>query len=119
MAPAGVIAVPRYRRIKNAFLLMWFRRGPRQPIPKFVQGRRRYDFFLAAIRSSSHGRNLWSRAMRMTDFLMSALAFSMVMNVLCLGVALAAVIALRNDIRREYADKLRMMPAWARNIAKS
>lgn len=57
--------------------------------------------------------------MRMTDFLMSALTVSMVMNILCLGVALAAVVALRNDVRREYADRLRMLPALARQIAKS
>jgi hypothetical protein len=47
-------------------------------------------------------------------FLMSALAFSMVMNVLCLGIVLASVLALRNDIRREAADRLKGMPAWAR-----
>lgn len=56
--------------------------------------------------------------MRTTDFLMSALAFSMVMNALCLGVALAAVLALRNDVRREYADKLKLLPPWARQLVK-
>ena len=55
--------------------------------------------------------------MRTIDFLMSALAFSMVMNVLCLGIVLAAVLALRNDIRREAAEKL-LLPGWARNLAK-
>jgi len=57
--------------------------------------------------------------MRMTDFLMSALAFSMVMNALCLGLALAAILALRNDVRRETADKLRLLPAWARQVMKA
>jgi hypothetical protein len=56
--------------------------------------------------------------MRTTDFLMSALTFSMVMNVLCLGIAFAAVIALRNDIRREYAEKMKLLPAWARQAAR-
>ena len=56
--------------------------------------------------------------MRTTDYLMSALAFSMVMNVLCLGIVLAAVLALRDDIRRESAEKLKLLPAWARNFAK-
>jgi hypothetical protein len=55
--------------------------------------------------------------MKAIDFLMSALAFSMAMNVLCLGVALAAVQALRSDVRREYADRLKLLPAWARKIA--
>jgi hypothetical protein len=57
--------------------------------------------------------------MRTTDFLMSALTISMVMNVLCLGIALAAVIALRNDIRREYAEKMKLLPAWARHLAQN
>ncbi len=57
--------------------------------------------------------------MRMTDFLMSALTVSMVMNILCLGIAFAAVVALRNDIRREYAEKMKLMPAWARQLAKN
>jgi hypothetical protein len=57
--------------------------------------------------------------MRTTDFLMSALAFSMVMNVLCLGIALAAVLALRNDIRREAAEKLKALPGWARQMMKA
>ena len=57
--------------------------------------------------------------MRTTDFLMSALAFSMVMNALCLGIALAAVMALRNDVRRETADKLKVLPAWARQVMKA
>jgi hypothetical protein len=57
--------------------------------------------------------------MRTTDFLMSALAFSMVMNVLCLGVALAAVLALRNDVRREAAERLKLLPAWARQVMKA
>jgi hypothetical protein len=56
--------------------------------------------------------------MRTTDFLMSALAFSMMMNALCLGVALAAVLALRNDIRREAADRLKGLPNWARLMMK-
>jgi len=57
--------------------------------------------------------------MRTTDFLMSALAFSMAMNALCLGVALAAVLALRNDIRREAAERLKVLPAWARQMMKA
>jgi hypothetical protein len=57
--------------------------------------------------------------MRTTDFLMSALTGSMVVDVLCLGVALAAMTALRNDMRREYAERLRLLPAWARQIAKN
>jgi hypothetical protein len=57
--------------------------------------------------------------MRTIDFLMSALAFSMVMNVLCLGIALAAVMALRNDVRRETVDKLKALPAWARQMMKA
>jgi hypothetical protein len=57
--------------------------------------------------------------MRTTDFLMSALAFSMVMNALCLGVALAAVLALRNDVRREAADRLKVLPGWARQMMKA
>ena len=57
--------------------------------------------------------------MRTTDFLMSALTISMVMNVLCLGIAFAAVIALRNDIRREYAEKMKLLPAWAREMARN
>jgi hypothetical protein len=57
--------------------------------------------------------------MRTTDFLMSALTISMVMNVLSLGIALAAVIALRNDIRREYAEKMKLLPAWARHLAQN
>lgn len=57
--------------------------------------------------------------MRTTDFLMSALAFSMMMNVLCLGIALAAVMALRNDVRREAAERLKGMPAWARQLMKA
>jgi len=53
--------------------------------------------------------------MRTTDFLMSALAFSMVKNVLCLGIVLVAVLTvLRNDIRRETAEKLKVLPARAR-----
>jgi hypothetical protein len=56
---------------------------------------------------------------RVTDFLMSALAFSMVMNVLCLGVALAAILSLRNDIRRETADRMKALPVWARNVMKA
>ena len=36
--------------------------------------------------------------MRTTDFLMSALAFTMVRNALCLGVALAAVRGMRIDM---------------------
>ena len=56
--------------------------------------------------------------MRTTEYLMSALAFSMVMNVLCLGIVLAAVLALRDDIRRESAEKLKLLPAWARGLAK-
>lgn len=56
--------------------------------------------------------------MRTTDFLMSALAFSMVLNALCLGVALAAVLALRNDTRREAADRLKDLPGWARQMMK-
>ena len=56
--------------------------------------------------------------MRTTDYLMSALAFSMVMNVLCLGIVLAAVLALRDDIRRESDEKLKLLPAWARQLAK-
>jgi hypothetical protein len=55
--------------------------------------------------------------MKAIDFLMSALAFSMTMNVLCLGVALAAVQALRNDVRREYAERLKLLPTWVRNVA--
>jgi hypothetical protein len=58
-------------------------------------------------------------AMRTTDFLMSALVFSMLMNVLCLGIVLAAVMALRNDIRREAADRLKVLPAWARQMMKA
>lgn len=54
--------------------------------------------------------------MRTTDFLMAALTFSMVMNTLCIGVALAAVLALRADIRRETADKMRGAPAWVRRL---
>jgi hypothetical protein len=57
--------------------------------------------------------------MRMTDFLMSALAFSMVMNVLCAGLALAAIFTLRADIRRETADKMKVLPAWARHVMKA
>jgi hypothetical protein len=57
--------------------------------------------------------------MRTTDFLMSALTFSMMMNVLCLGIALAAVMALRNDVRRETAEKLKVLPAWARQMMKA
>lgn len=57
--------------------------------------------------------------MRTTDFLMSALAFSMFMNVLCVGVALAAILALRNDIRRETAEKMKLLPAWARQVMKA
>jgi hypothetical protein len=57
--------------------------------------------------------------MRMTDFLMSALAFSMVMNVLCAGLALAAIMTLRTDIRRETADKMKALPAWARTVMKA
>jgi len=57
--------------------------------------------------------------MRTTDFLMSALTISMVMNVLCLGIALAAVIALRSDIRREYAEKMKLLPAWARQLGQN
>lgn len=42
--------------------------------------------------------------MRKTDFLMSARAFSMVMNVLCLGIVLVGVLAvLRNDRARQLA----------------
>jgi hypothetical protein len=37
--------------------------------------------------------------------------------VLCLGVALAAVQALRNDVRREYAERLKLLPTWVRNVA--
>jgi hypothetical protein len=55
--------------------------------------------------------------MKAIDFLMSALAFSMAMNVLCLGVALAAVQALRNDVRREYAERLKLLPIWMRKVA--
>jgi hypothetical protein len=55
--------------------------------------------------------------MKSIDFLMSALAFSMAMNVLCLGVALAAVQALRSDVRREYAERLKMLPLWMRKVA--
>jgi hypothetical protein len=55
----------------------------------------------------------------MTDFLMSALAFSMVMNVLCAGLALAAIMTLRTDIRRETADKMKALPAWARTVMKA
>jgi hypothetical protein len=55
--------------------------------------------------------------MKTIDFLMSALAFSMAMNVLSLGLALAAVQALRNDVRREYAERLKLLPIWARKIA--
>jgi hypothetical protein len=57
--------------------------------------------------------------MRTTDFLMSALAFSMAMNVLCLGIVLAAVMALRNDVRREAAERLKVLPAWARQVMKA
>ena len=57
--------------------------------------------------------------MRTTEFLMSALAFSMVMNVLCLGIVLAAVMALRNDVRREAADRLKVLPTWARQMMKA
>jgi hypothetical protein len=57
--------------------------------------------------------------MRMTDFLMSALAFSMLMNVLCAGLALAAIFTLRADIRRETADKMKAVPAWARQVMKA
>ena len=57
--------------------------------------------------------------MRTTDFLTSALAFSMVMNALWLGVALAAVLALRNDVRREAADRLKGLPGWARQMMKA
>jgi hypothetical protein len=57
--------------------------------------------------------------MRMTDFLMSALAFSMVMNVLCAGLALATIMTLRTDIRRETADKLKALPAWARTVMRA
>ena len=42
----------------------------------------------------------------------SAWRSSMVINVLCLGIVLASVLALRNDIRREAADRLKGMPAW-------
>jgi hypothetical protein len=55
--------------------------------------------------------------MKAIDFLMSALAFSMAMNVLCLGVALAAVQALRSDVRREYAERLKLLPVWIRKVA--
>ena len=57
--------------------------------------------------------------MRVTDFLMSALAFSMVMNVLCMAVALAAIMAVRNDVRRETADKIKTLPGWARELLKA
>ena len=57
--------------------------------------------------------------MRTTDFLMSALAFSMAMNVLCLGIVLAAIMALRNDVRREAADRLKALPGWARQMMKA
>ena len=43
----------------------------------------------------------------------------MMMNVLCLGIALAAVMALRNDVRREAAERLKGMPAWARQLMKA
>jgi hypothetical protein len=55
----------------------------------------------------------------MTDFLMSALAFSMVMNALCIGLALAAIMAVRNDVRRETADRIKALPAWARQLMKA
>ena len=56
--------------------------------------------------------------MRTTDYLMSALAVSMVMNILCLGIVLAAVLSLRDDIRREAIDKWQRLPAWARDLAR-
>jgi hypothetical protein len=43
----------------------------------------------------------------------------MVMNALCLGVALAAVLALRNDIRREAAERIKVLPAWARQVLRA
>jgi hypothetical protein len=56
--------------------------------------------------------------MRTTDYLMSALAVSMVMNILCVGVVLAAILALRNDIRRDAIDKWQRLPAWARGLSR-
>ena len=55
--------------------------------------------------------------MKTIDFLMSALAFSLAMNVLTLSIALIAVQALRNDVRREYVEKLNVLPAWMRKLA--
>jgi hypothetical protein len=55
--------------------------------------------------------------MKTIDFLMSALAFSMALNVLSLSIAFVAVQALRNDVRREYAEKLKLLPIWMRKVA--
>jgi hypothetical protein len=50
----------------------------------------------------------------MRDALQAALLFSMMLNVLLAGTALAALLALRTELKHRATIDLAKMPAWVR-----